>query len=96
MYFFPLLFYADQAKKDLKKKEDSYNKLSADLKSVKHELSVQERITNSSESNNKRYLSVLMETQGLLNTLSGKVNAVLNEDSKSKLDKVIKKEVTSD
>ena len=79
--------FVDQAKKDLKKKEDSYNKLSSEMKSTKHNLSVQEKITNSSESSNKKYLSALMESQGFLKGMVNTVSDALGDMADIKLEK---------
>jgi len=79
---------ADQAMKDLKKREDANTKLGNDLKTTKHELSVQLKITNSSESNNRKYLSALMETQNLVQSLASTVTGALGDMASIKVEKV--------
>lgn len=78
----------DQAQRELKKKEEQFNKLTSELKSVKHELSVQTKITSSSESNNRKYLSALMETQSLVQSLAGTVTAALGDMASIKVEKI--------
>lgn len=78
----------DQVKKELKKKEEACAKLTSDLKSVKHELSVQTKITSSSESNNRKYLSALMETQTFVSNLASTVTTALGDMASIKVEKV--------
>lgn len=75
-------------KKELKKKEEANSKLAADLKASKHELSVQTKITSSSESNNRKYLSALMETQSLVSNLANTVTSALGEMASIKVEKI--------
>ena len=82
-----MFLIADTTKKELKKRDETITKQTADYKSLKHELSVQEKITNSSESNNRKYLSALMESQTLLGTLVTTVTGALGNMANIKLDK---------
>lgn len=63
-------------------------KLSSELKSVKHELSVQAKITSSSESNNRKYLSALMETQSFVSNLATTVTSALGDMAYIKVEKI--------
>ncbi|XP_052772614.1 cell division cycle and apoptosis regulator protein 1-like [Mya arenaria] len=78
----------EQAKKDLKRKEEANSKLASDLKTTKHELSVQLKITNSSESNNRKYLSALMETQNFVQNLANTVTGALGDMASIKVERV--------
>lgn len=80
----------EQLKKDLKKKEDSYNKAQDNIKSLKQDLSAQEKMTSSCESANKKYLTALITSQSLLNNLVTTVSGALGESSDGRLEKVKK------
>ena len=54
-------------------------KLKEEIKNLKHQLTTQEKITTSSETSNKKYLSALIESQGLLKNLSETVTIALGD-----------------
>lgn len=80
--------FSDQAKKDLKKKEDSNAKLASDLKTAKHELSSQLKMTSTSETNSKKYLSALIDTQNMVSSLARTVTNALGDMATIKVEKV--------
>jgi len=83
-----VLSVSDHSKKETKKKDEANAKLTSDLKASKHELSVQLKIVNNSESNNRKYLSALVESQGLISSLCGKVTGALGDMATIKVEKI--------
>ena len=71
--------YTEKAKKTISQKEENVGKLKEEIKNLKHQLTTQEKITTSSETSNKKYLSALIESQGLLNSLTQTVTTALGD-----------------
>ena len=92
LYIICLVYFVDQLKKELKKKEEAYNKLMGELKGMKHDLTVQEKLTSTTETSKKKYLSAVRGAQGLLTSLVTTVSNALEEipDMKAEKEKVKK------
>lgn len=69
----------DQMKKSIDAKDEKSEKLSTELKNLKQKLSVQEKITTTSESTSKRYLAALMESRDHLNAMLSTVTNAIGE-----------------
>ena len=86
------VFLTEKVKKTLSQKEDQMGKLKEEIKNLKQQLTVQERITSNSESSNKKYLHALVESQGLLKSLAHTVASALGDMADGHADKTIKEE----
>ena len=95
----------EKAKKSLSQRDDQIKGQKDEIKQLKHKLTVQERITNSSESSNKKYLSALVQSQGLIKSLVTTVTTALGdmaditdgeEDDKKTVKKEKKEEETTE
>lgn len=69
----------DQMKKSIDAKDEKSEKLSTELKNLKQKLSVQEKITTTSESTSKRYLAALMDSRDHLNAMLFTVTNAIGE-----------------
>jgi hypothetical protein len=62
-------------------KEETSVKLISEVRKMKQQLTVQEKLTQNSEGTSKRYLSALMESKVALNSLLGTVTEGLGDQS---------------
>ena len=91
----------EKAKKSLSQRDDQIKSQKDEIKQLKHKLTVQEKITNSSESSNKKYLSALVHSQGLIKSLVTTVTTALGDmadiaDGEEDDKKSVKKEETTE
>ncbi|XP_052262655.1 cell division cycle and apoptosis regulator protein 1-like isoform X2 [Dreissena polymorpha] len=77
----------DHAQRDLKKAEEGSSKLAEDLKTTRHDLSAQVKVTSSTESTNRKYLAALVETQTLVQSLAGTITGALGDMATIKVEK---------
>lgn len=66
-------------KKSIDAKDEKSEKLSTELKNLKQKLSVQEKITTTSEYTSKRYLAALMDSRDHLNAMLFTVTNAIGE-----------------
>ncbi|KAJ8319043.1 hypothetical protein KUTeg_004134 [Tegillarca granosa] len=69
----------DLLKKTSESKEESCQKMTAEIKQLKQKLLVQEKVTNNSESTSKKYLSALMESKEHLTAMLASVTEALGD-----------------
>lgn len=67
--------------------------MSGDLKAAKHELATQQKITSSSESSNRKYLSALVDAQSVVSNLGRIVVDALGDMATIKVERVDPKEL---
>ena len=101
LFYYYFFFSPEKAKKSLSQRDDQIKSQKDEIKQLKHKLTVQEKITNSSESSNKKYLSALVHSQGLIKSLVTTVTTALGDmadiaDGEEDDKKSVKKEETTE